>query len=95
MVGGRDPVYALLLGDLVQKGVAGGSQLRLPRGQGMGRSANSTLEAERFGPVDDLPRLLVASRPDPVVEVSGEGAPVVFLGQRAYEVEEGDGIGAA
>jgi hypothetical protein len=30
-----------------------------------------------------------------VVEVGGEGAPLVFLGQRVHEVEEGDGIGAA
>jgi hypothetical protein len=95
VVSGGDPVCALLVGDLVQKRVAGGPQWRLPRGESVGRPADSTLETDLFGPLDDLSRLLVASRPDPVVEVGGDEVPVVFLGQRAHEVEEGDGIGAA
>jgi hypothetical protein len=69
--------------------------LCLPRRQGIGRSADATFEAERFGPVDDLSRFLVAPGPEPVVEVSGEEAPAVVLCQRASEAEEGDGIGAA
>ena len=94
MVGRRDPVGTFLVSDLVQKRVAGGSQRRLPPGEGVRRSAGATLETDPFDPPDDLSCLLAAVRPNPVVEVSGEGIPAVFLGQRPYEVKEGDGVGA-
>jgi hypothetical protein len=95
VVGRRDPGGTFLVGDLVQKRVAGGPQRRLPPGEGISRSSNATLETDPFDPTGDLPCLLAAVRPKPVVEVSGEGMPAVFLGQRAYEVKEGDGVGAA